>query len=264
MLFTIRNTIPNTELCKFNIISENGYMGIINSDDSSIVLPIQYDNVFIYGENIFVLHKKGKIGAVKIDSNNFFFIAQCEYDTLDTFGHDLIFCNSETVRYYNSTTGNIRDFIDVRVDSPFLYCKDNNYQYIIYPETDEEIYKKEYTSYTESCFIYCGRTGKGPVFYDAMYSTYLYPVEDTYTAYNEFFNNPIIVNGQNILNVTEGENGIGVIDYFGNTVIQNKYDSVQVELKLTATNKTETATKIISFPKNIFQKGVVNDFNEWI
>ena len=92
----------------------------------------------------------------------------------------------------------------------------------------------------------------------------IYSVLTLQESYNGLFNNPIIVNGQNILNVTECENGIGVIDCFGNTVMENKYDSVHVELKLTATNKTETATKIISFSKNIFQKGIVYDFDEWI
>ena len=263
MLFTVKNIFVNSELMKFNIISENGYLGIINTENNSLILPIQYDNIFAYGENVFVVHKKGKIGAIKTDSDTFFFIAQCEYDTLDTFGHDLIFCNNESVRYYNSTTKTVRDFIDVIVDSPFLYCKDKTHQYILYGELGKEIYKKEYTSYSESCFVYCGKTEKGPVFYDARYSTYLYPTEDGYTAYEGLFNNPIIVNGQNVLNVTEGENGIGVIDCFGNSIMDHKYDSVQVKLTVTATNQTETETKTISFHKNTFQKGVVYDFDEW-
>lgn len=264
MLFTARNGLQNKKLDRFEIVSNNEVMGIVNRKDKSCVLPPEYDNVFVYGEDIFILHKKGKIGAVRVDEDRIWFIAECKFDTLESIGHDLIFCNDEKVRYYNSVLKIVRDFIDVIVDIPFLYCKDEKYQYILYGEQGKEIYKKEYTSYSESCFCFCGHTDKGPVFYDARYSTYLYPTKDDYKVYEGIFNHPIIVNRQNILNITEGENGIGVIDSYGNVVIENDYDSVKVELIVTAVKGNNTQEKIIPFQKLDFQKGMVSDIEEWI
>ena len=204
MLFTRRDIFENLTSDKLEIISDGDMMGIINVAHKKCVLPCEYDNVFIYGVNIFVVHKKGKIGAVRIDSDEACFIAECEYDTLDTFGHDLLFCNSKKVRYYNSTTKTISDFVDIIIETPFLYCKDEKFQYILYGESGEIIYKKEYTSYSESCFCCCGNADQGPVFYDARYSTYLYPTENGYEPYRDLFNCPINVNRRNVLNITEG------------------------------------------------------------
>lgn len=264
MLFTRRDIFKKSVSDKFKIILDSGMMGIVNSIDNTCVLPIEYDNVFIYGANVFIVHKKGKIGAVRIDSDKVCFIAECEYDTLDTLGHDLIFCNNEKVRYYNATTKTVLDFVDIIVEAPFLYCRDEKFQYILYGELGEAIYKKEYTSYSESCFCYCGNTDKGPVFYDASYSTYLYPTEEGYKIYKELFNCPIIVNRRNVANVTEGESGVGLIDSYGNTIIDNCYDLIKVELKITAVRGDMAENKIIPFPKNTFGKWEVSDIEEWI
>lgn len=264
MLYTARNGLNNTMLEKFEIASSNEMYGIVKQENNSCVLPPEYDNIFVYGEDIFILHKKGKIGAVRVDEDKIWFIAECKFDTLESIGHDLIFCNDEKVRYYNSVLKTVRNFIDVIVDIPFLYCKDEKYQYILYGELGKEIYKKEYTSYSESCFCFCGHTDKGPVFYDARYSTYLYPTEDGYKVHGGIFNHPIIVNRQNTLNIIEGENGIGVIDSYGDVIIKNQYDSVKVELKVTAIKGNKTEQKIIPFQKIAFQKGMVSEIEEWI
>ena len=261
MLFTVRNRLKNKMLDKLEIMSDGKMMGIVNRDDKSCILPFEYDNVFVYGEDIFVLHKKGKIGAVRIEED-VSFIAECEFDTLDSLGHDLIFCNDEKVKYYNSVLKSARNFIDIIVDIPFLYCKDEQYQYILYGESGKEIYKKEYTSYSKSCFCFCGNTERGPVFYDARYSSYLYPTEDGYKMHEEIFNHPIVVNRQNVLNITEGENGVGVIDSYGKTIIENKYDSVKLELKITAVKGNVTEQKIIPFQKCAFEKGMVSDIED--
>lgn len=264
MLYTVRNGLNNAMLEKFDIVSSNEMYGIVKQEDSSCVLPSEYDNIFIYGEDIFILHKKGKIGAVRIENERVWFIAECKFNTLESIGHDLIFCNDKKVRYYNSVLKTVRDFIDVIVDIPFLYCKDEKHQYILYGELGKEIYKKEYTSYSESCFCFCGHTEKGPVFYDARYSTYLYPTKEGYKTYDGIFNHPIIVNCQNVLNITEGENGIGIIDSYGNVIVKNHYDSVKVELKVTASKGKEKEQKIIPLKKLDFQKGIISEIEDWI
>lgn len=264
MLFTVRNRLKNKTLDKLEIAALDGMMGIVNRENESHILPFEYDNVFVYGEDIFVVHKKGKIGAVRMEEDRLCIVAKSEYDTLESIGHDLIFCNDTKVSYYNSVSKSVRDFIDIIVDIPFLYCKDKKYQYILYGESGREIYKKEYTSYSESCFCFCGNTDKGPVFYDARYSTYLYPTEEAYKVHKEIFNHPIIVNRQNVLNITEGDNGIGVIDSYGKALIKNQYDSVKIELKVTAAKGNETEQKIIPFQKIAFEKGMVSDIEDWL
>ena len=217
---------------------------------------------------MFVLVQKGKIGAVQIEEAETSFkleiIAECKYDTLETFNHDLLFSNENGTRYYNSTTKTIFDFKDVRAEYPCLYCKDETYQYIIHGETGEIIYKKEYTSYSESCFCYCGDTDKGFVFYDARYSTYLYPAENGYKCYDGLFNHPVIVNRRNIVNISEGNNGLGIIDSYGNSIFESKYDCVDVELKVTAIRGREKIKKIIPIIHNTFGNGEVSEIETWI
>ena len=264
MLYTVRNGLNNAMLEKFDIVSSNEMYGIVKQEDSSCVLPSEYDNIFIYGEDIFILHKKGKIGAVRIENERVWFIAECKFNTLESIGHDLIFCNDKKVRYYNSVLKTVRDFIDVIVDIPFLYCKDEKHQYILYGELGKEIYKKEYTSYSESCFCFCGHTEKGPVFYDARYSTYLYPTEKGYKHYIEFINHPIIINRNNVANITEGESGIGLIDAYGNSIVDNCYDVIKIELKITALNDEKIVNKIIPLSNEMFKKGEITAIENWI
>lgn len=264
MLFNIRNFFYNTTHQYLKIVSENGRFGIKNTDKNEFVIPMEYDNIFIYGINLFVLYKKGKIGAVRIDTEEPIVIADCVYDVVETFGHDLIFVKDSGTRYYNATTKEIRDFKDVLIETPFLYCKDEKYQYILYGELGKIIYKKEYTSYSESCFCFCGNTDKGPVFYDARYSTYLYPTEEGYKVYKELFNHPIIINRRNVVNISEGEDGVGLIDSCGNPILNNGYDSIKVELKITAVKGEKAENKIIPLPKDTFEKGEITDIENWI
>jgi len=164
----------------------------------------------------------------------------------------------------NKKKKSLSEFVEIVENGPFRYCKDEKYQYIIKRETDEVIYKKEYTQYSQSCFCYCGNTEKGPVFYDARYSTYLYPENNGYKVYNELFNYPIVVNGQNVMNITEGDGGVGVIDALGNEILKNQYDSLTVELKITARQGDKTSEKTIPFSKNNFEKGIVCEIQDMI
>lgn len=61
----------------------------------------------------------------------------------------------------------------------------------------------------------CGDTEKGAVFYDAKYCTYYYPENGKYKFYDGLFNHPVIINRINVINVSEGDNGIGLISSFG-------------------------------------------------
>ena len=66
------------------------------------------------------------------------------------------------------------------------------------------------------------------------------------------------------MNIIDGENGIGIIDSESNSIIENNYDEITVELKITAKNKNECVEKIIKTPDNIFTKDKVSDIGDWI
>lgn len=263
MLFLRRGCFERKALKRLKIVSEKGFMGVIR-EDGACVLPLVYDNVFVYGEDVLVMHQKGKIGAVRVVAEAVLPIAECEFDTLEALGHDLIFCNDQKVRVYFARSKAVSDFVDLVAEPPFLYAKDKKFQYILLGETGKALYQKAYTTYSESCFCFCGQTDKGPVFYDARYSTYLYPEGDGYKVYREIFNHPIIMNRRNVCNITEGEKGIGMIDSYGNVIVKNQYDSIQVELKITAMKGNETEQKRIPFQRLAFEKGMVSDIEEGI
>lgn len=268
MLFTVRNKIFGGLTAKnLQIVKDEKY-GIVNQIDNSYLIPKEYDNIFLYGVNTYVLHKNGKIGLCRIDEENGRFkpviICECEYDVIDSVNHNLYFSNDNIIRCYNSYTKQTRDFKEVSVYSPYLYACDETYQYVIYEETGELIFKKKYTDYSKSCYAYCGNTDKGAVFYDARYSTYLYPTDKGYKIYKHLFNNPIIINRNNVINIVESDNGMGVIDSFGNSIIDNEFKEIRLELKVTAISKDNKTEKTVVFPDNIYNSDTVKDIGEWI
>ena len=60
MLFTVRNKIFGGLTAKnLQIVKDKKY-GIVNQIDNSYLIPKEYDNIFLYGVNTYVLHKKRK------------------------------------------------------------------------------------------------------------------------------------------------------------------------------------------------------------
>lgn len=146
---------------------------------------------------------------------------------------------------------------------PFLYCKDEDNQYIIREKTGEIIYKKQYTLYSQSDFYFCGETPLGPAFFDARYSAYLYPTENGYKIYSGIFNYPIVVNGKNIVNITATNEEIGVINCYGEELLSNTYEEITIELKITAVGKGKKTEKTIPL-FNKFEKGHIPGLGEFM
>lgn len=263
MLFTVRNKAFEESTSKNLKIVKGKKYGIINTLDNTYLVPEEYDNIFLYGVNTFVLHKKGKIGLCRIDDFQAVIICKCEYDVIDTFNHDLFLSNDNGTRYYNSQTKEIRDFKEVILDTPYLYGYDEEYQYIIHQESGAVIHKRKYNKYNKSYYVYCGDTDKGAAFYDSTFSTYFYPTENGYKPYEYPLYHPVIVNKCNVINIVDGENGIGVIDSFGNTVTENEYDEISLEIKVTAKNKKEHIEKNIEIPKGKFNKNSLSEIEFW-
>lgn len=264
MLFTVRNNAFGENSLKNIKIVKNQKYGIMNESTNTYILPEEYDNIFLYGINIFALYQNGKIGLCKVENENVDIICECEYDVVDNYNHDLFLSNDNKTCYFNSTTQQTMCFKEVSVDGSYLYVCDENYQYIIKQETGQVIHKKKYTDYSKSCYVYCGESKQGAVFYDTRYSTYMYPTDKGYRQHENPLNHPVIVNRQNVTNIMYGEKGVYLIDSLGNRIIENEYNSVKIELKITAINDNEKIEKIIPIPNNVFEIGKVTDIENWI
>ena len=96
------------------------------------------------------------------------------------------------------------------------------------------------------------------MFYDTTFSTYIYPTDNGYKPYEYPLNHPVIVNKHNVINIIDGENGIGIIDSEGNSIVENNYEEIIVEFKITAKRKGERIEKIIKIPDNTFTKDKVS------
>lgn len=264
MLFTVRNNAFGGNTLKNIKIVKNKKYGIMNESTNTYILPEEYDNIFLYGINIFALYQNGKIGLCKIEDENVNMLCQCEYDVIDNYNHDLFLSNDNETCYFNSNTQQIMKFCEVVTDMSYIYGFDKNYQYIIKQESGEIIHKKKYTNYSKSYYTYCGETEQGAVFYDSTFSTYIYPTDEGYKPYEYPLNHPVIINKYNVINIIDGENGIEIIDSFGNKVIEDKCKAVKIELKVTAIDDDKKVEKLIEIPDNTFTVKTVSAIENWI
>ena len=203
-------------------------------------------------DNIKVLNDNGKIGLSRLENNKIINICKCEYDTIDIINNNFFLSNNDTILCYNSIINRSDYYNEVVLDIPYMYACDKEYQYVINMETGKIIYKKKLNKYNKSSYVCIGNTSKGHIFYDTKYSTYLYPNNDGYSFYNLPVSYSIIVNDDNIVNIVEDENGVGVIDSFGNTIIENNYDKIQFEINITAVNKNEEIIKKLLLEKCLY------------
>lgn len=196
-----------------------------------------YDNIFIYGDNLFVLISSGRFGAVQYDEElNEIYSLSCEYDTLDEYWHNLIFSNKDEVVYYNEA---IKDWIklkDAYISGEFLYGKDAE-TYLIIEQATGKLIWREYKSRERlidtPCFVFCGRTNGNPEFYDITNGSYISKIEDCYARYKmHSLVKPIVINGQNIIGICERNGKLGTIDVGNRKSVNPQWDEVSLELKV--------------------------------
>lgn len=60
------------------------------------------------------------------------------------------------------------------------------------------------------------------------------------------------------------ENGIEIIDPLGNKVIDGRFKSVKIELKVTAIDDDKRVEKIIEIPDSTFTSKTVSAIENWI
>lgn len=156
--------------------------------------------------------------------------------------------------YHIQIKSNIHFFISPVYIFKYVLYNSKKYQYIILTYTGEILYRKELNKYNKSEYVCLGNTINRPVFYDMKYSTYLYPDSNGYRVYPYPINYPVIINGYNVIDVVEMENGIGIIDPFGNALTDSECEEISLELKITAVNKESRTEKTIPLPNSIYRR----------
>ena len=231
-------------------------------EDSSYCLKIDgkkvkdgYDNIFMYGDNLFVLVSSGRFGAVQYDVElSEIYSLSCEYDTLDEYWHNLIFSNKDKVIYYNETSKEWIELKDAYISGEFLYGEDAETYLIIEHATGKLIwreYKSRERLIDTPCFVFCGRTNGNPEFYDITNGAYISKIEDCYARYKKHsLVKPIIINGQNIIGICEKNGKLGTIDVGNRKSVHPQWEEISIELKVTyrkGTHKTEQVYNVADF-----------------
>ncbi|MBO5008082.1 MAG: hypothetical protein J6D26_04555 [Clostridia bacterium] len=225
-----------------------------------------YDNIFIYGDNLFVLVSSGRFGAVQYDDElNEIYSLSCKYDTLDEYWHNLLFSNKDEVVYYNEVSKEWIELKDAYISEEFLYGEDKE-TYLIIEQATGKLIWREYKSRARlidtPCFVFCGRTNGNPEFYDITNGAYISKVEDGYARYKKHsLVKPIVINGQNIIGVCERNGKLGTIDVGNRKSVAPQWEEITVELKVTC--KSGTHKREQTFGVTNIKAGDVIRPEEW-
>lgn len=171
------------------ITQNSGKYGLMS--DTEIILSAEYDNIFVYGRYLYVLHKGGKIGAVQFEDTGLSYkiIAETRYDTLDFYWHDLLFSNGDEFVYYFCDAKiygfeSVRTFTTISVESRanLIYAEDAENLYIFTRQSGEMLWnekKEQNSALGKPCYSYYGNTcGGEPIFYDSVNNKYIVPSEE--------------------------------------------------------------------------------------
>ena len=128
-MFKISEIYSNNRSGKFEIEKrENLYSLKLNGE----ILKEGYENIFSYGDNLFVLVAGGKFGAAQYDEElNEVWSMPCEYITLDEYWHNLLFSKLDELVYYAEASKMWIKLIDASLDGKFLYAEDEKTYLII-------------------------------------------------------------------------------------------------------------------------------------
>ena len=209
------------------------------------------ENIFLYGENLFILVSKGKFGAVQYDDSlNEIQSLPCVYDTLDEYWHNLVFSNKNEVVYYNAASKECITLLDIYIDNHFIYGEDEETYLIIEQATGKLIWREHKNRkrlIDKPCFAYCGKEDGNPVFFDITNGHYITKMSDGYSRHKKtYLVKPIIINGENVINISEMNNKLGVLDIRGRKNTIPRWDEVNVELKITLKSGKDKLEKVFN------------------
>lgn len=237
----MRDNIMYTEKAGIRIAKNENKYGLIS--DSETILSMEYDNIFIYGMYLYVLHKGGKIGAIQFNDTDLSYkvIADTKYDTLDFYWHDLLFSDGKEFVYYfcdadhyGHESTRILTSVRIEENAPLIYASDNENYYIFKQGIGEMLWKEEKGQsfmISEPCYLCCGNINGNPMFYDVPHGDFITPEDDGYRRHKKFqITSPVIVNGKNILTVIEDGEKFGLLDVRHFNCVIPKYDKIEFAL----------------------------------
>ena len=133
------------------------------------------------------------------------------------------------------------------------YCyRDENYFYIIDKNSHDAIWREEISGEKLPEVEMIGLVRDQPVFWDSAHENYILP---TFKAgHREYFSliRPVVINGDNIVNIVEDQSGLGIVDFANPTVIKPKYDKIKLELKVTLEDETRVREEYYPIPGGTF------------
>ncbi len=132
--------------------------------------------------------------------------------------------------------------------------EDENYFYISDKRNGDLIWREERSGGPSPEVQMIGMVRDQPVFWDSVHQNYILP---TFKAgHREYFSllRPVVVNGDNIINVVEDVGGLGIVDFANPGVIKPKYDKIKLELKVTLENETRVREEYYPIPGGTFVK----------
>ena len=235
-MFKISEFYSNNRSGNFEIEKkENSYSLKLNGK----TVKEGYENIFTYGENLFVLVSGGKFGAVQYDEKlNEVWSLPCEYITLDEYWHNLLFSKTDELVYYAEASKMWIKLKDAYSDGKFLYAEDEKTYLIIDYSGGSIIWQEDKNNeefIDKPCFVFYGEANGTPVFYDITNAEYISKRTDEYVRHKNLppIPDPIIVNGINVVNICYENGKIGTIDEANKKIIKPCWDEIKVELKVT-------------------------------
>lgn len=259
---------------------ENGKYGIVDPTSERVIVSFDYDNIFLThpwfnSYPMFILHRSGKVGAVFInDDNSCNWIAPCEYDRYHGVCN-LFFYNSYEIRCYFDELKSCKIFSDIRFLDPYrnyIFARDDDLYYIISVCTGEIlwcdlIYDPDCKYPCGSpCLVYMGDVDDLPLFFDCTNGGYIYPNGKGGLEYGNMGNviKPIIIGGENIVNIVDKGGGIGVLDVRGEPYDETEgdYDEITIELKVSLKKGGNTEERVYQIPNGKFT-GEIVALGEW-
>ena len=189
------------------------------------------------------MHKGGKIGAIQFNDTDFSYkvIADTKYDTLDFYWHDLLFSDGNEFVYYFCDADRYgyegtRILSNVRIEesAPLIYASDNENYYIFTQNSGKMLWKERKMQdfmVDTPCYRYQGNINGMPMFYDITHGDFITPEDDGYRRHKKFgFESPVIVNGENVLNIIESNGKFGLLDTHNFNCVIPRYDKIEFTL----------------------------------
>ena len=264
------------------ITVRDGKYGVVNKENGDVVIPLEYDNIvrFYKGDDDLILYQNGKVGGGFFDNTAercFHWITPCKYDAFEQYGNsgDLRFWTVSETRYYFHKTKTINDFSEIHLYGGYLYGIDSDGCKLMRRGTGEILWSMttERIARDFPCGVPClaemGEHSNLPLFFDAANAGCIIPYSRHHVEYSlnlPHLIKPIIVNGENIVNIVGDQDGINAVEYDGRLFYEYypcEFEEVTVELRLRLRKGANTEERIIQIPQGRFTPDSFSSIGDW-